>query len=298
MGGGKWTSASYAAGTSSRLASGTAFAYSGDTKSKARTQWTVHEDLDPKSVNNAGAHADKNIREALDSIEHPTTLAIAVLFDVTGSMAMYPEELAKKLPDLLGLLQQRGYVEHPQIMFGAIGDATCDRVPLQMAQFESDNRMDAHLEKIFLENGGGGQNTESYELALYFLARHTYIDCWEQRQQKGFAFIIGDESPYPAVNGAEVRAHIDEGINPQESITFEDILTEASKTWDINYVQPSGAYNASDTGTIKRWKDALGEDHFLTFDKADEICETIGIAIATQTAVADLSKLTGAPSTP
>ena len=32
-------------------------------------------------------------------------------------------------------------------MFGAIGDATCDRAPLQVGQFESDNRMDGDLEQ-------------------------------------------------------------------------------------------------------------------------------------------------------
>ena len=36
----------------------------------------------------------------------------------------------------------------PQILFGAIGDATCDRVPLQIGQFESDNRMDDDLGRI------------------------------------------------------------------------------------------------------------------------------------------------------
>ena len=58
-------------------------------------------------------------------------------------------------------------------MFGAIGDATCDRAPLQVGQFESDNRMDDDLGRILLEGGGGGQKTESYELAMYFMARHT-----------------------------------------------------------------------------------------------------------------------------
>ena len=84
-----------------------------------------------------------------------------------------PRALQAKLPQLLGLLLRKGYAAHPQIMFGAIGDATCDRAPLQVGQFESDNRMDDDLSRILLEGGGGGQKTESYELALYFMARHT-----------------------------------------------------------------------------------------------------------------------------
>ena len=149
---------------------------------------SVHPDLDPFDVGR---------RESRDSDEHPQSLAIAVLFDVTGSMGGVPRTLQKKLPKLLGLLKDSGYVSDPQLMFGAIGDATCDRAPLQVGQFESDNRMDGDLERILLEGGGGGQKTESYELAMYFMARHTATDCFEKRGKRGYLFIIGDEMPYP-----------------------------------------------------------------------------------------------------
>ena len=43
-------------------------------------------------------------RESSDSREHPQSLAIAVLFDVTGSMGHVPRVLQSKLPQLLGLL--------------------------------------------------------------------------------------------------------------------------------------------------------------------------------------------------
>jgi hypothetical protein len=96
----------------------------------------VHPALDPLGV---------RARESRDSAEHPESLAIAVLFDVTGSMGGVPRALQARLPQLLGLLLRKGYARHPQIMFGAIGDATCDRAPLQVGQFESDNRMDGDL---------------------------------------------------------------------------------------------------------------------------------------------------------
>ena len=146
MGSGHWSSDVYE--TAERLRNGkSAFSYS---DSGART---VHPDLDPFDVGQ---------RESRDSAEHPNSLAIAVLFDVTGSMGAVPRTLQKKLPKLLGLLQDGGYVRDPQLMFGGIGDATCDRAPLQVGQFESDNRMESYLQRILLEGGGGGQKTESY----------------------------------------------------------------------------------------------------------------------------------------
>src|SRR5262249_27257806 len=143
---------------------------------------------------------------------HPESLAITVLFDVTGSMLVVPERLQTKLPELYGLVLRKGYVEHPQVMFGAIGDATCDRVPLQVGQWETDNRAGDDLGNSCLEGGGGGQKTESYELAMYFMARHTAIDCYEKRGKRGYLFIVGDELPYPNVNAAEVETVIGERI--------------------------------------------------------------------------------------
>ena len=91
-----------------------------------------HPDLDPYGL---------AVRESRDSAEHPRSVAIAVLFDVTGSMREVPRTLQAKLPQLLGLLLRKGYVADPQIMFGAIGDATCDRAPLQAGAAQAGARV-------------------------------------------------------------------------------------------------------------------------------------------------------------
>src|SRR5262245_19495268 len=113
MGSGIWSTDVYDAASRYRVATGaSAFAYS---DSGART---VHPKLDPRGV---------TVRESRDCGEHPKSVAIAVLFDVTGSMGHVPRVLQTKLPQLLGLLLRKGYATDPQILFGAIGDATCDR---------------------------------------------------------------------------------------------------------------------------------------------------------------------------
>lgn len=106
------------------------------------------------------------IRESRDSVEHPESLAIAVIFDVTGSMGSVPRVLQTKLGALMRLLIQKGYVAHPQVLFGIVGDAYTDSVPLQIGQFESGLEMDDELGKFYLEGGGGGQVHETYELGI------------------------------------------------------------------------------------------------------------------------------------
>src|SRR3954451_1822673 len=216
MGSGIWSTDVYDAADRYRRATGaSAFAYS---DSGART---VHAALDPKGV---------GFRESRDSDEHPDSVAIAVLFDVTGSMGSVPPVLQQKLPQLLGLLLRKGYVKDPQILFGAIGDATCDRVPLQAGQFESDNRLDDDLGRFVLEGGGGGQMTESYELAMYFMARHTSIDCYEKRGRRGYLFIIGDEEAYSRVKPAEVREFIGDELT--EPIGIRAMVDEVRRMYD------------------------------------------------------------------
>lgn len=262
MGSGIWSTDVYAAAASYRAASGaSAFAYS---DSGART---VHRDLDPHGV---------TARESRDSGEHPDTLAVAVLFDVTGSMRGVPRTLQSRLPDLLGLLLRKGYATDPQILFGSIGDATCDRAPLQIGQFESDNRMDDDLGKILLEGGGGGQMTESYELAMYFMARHTSLDCFEKRGRRGYLFIIGDELPYPKVKRREVRQVI--GDDLRQDIPTGEIVTELTRMYDVYYILPAGAGHAGDGQVLAAWRELLGQN-VIELDDLDAVCETIALTV-------------------
>src|SRR5215469_364215 len=271
MGSGYWSADVYE--TAERLRKGkSAFTYS---DSGART---VHPSLDPFDVGK---------RESRDSAEHPNSLAIAVLFDVTGSMGAVPRTLQKKLPKLLGLLKEGGYAKHPQLMFGAIGDATCDRAPLQVGQFESDNRMDGDLERILLEGGGGGQKTESYELALYFMARHTAIDCFEKRGKRGYLFIIRDEMAYGRVKPREVSAVI--GDTLAEPIPLPAIAAEVTRRWDAYYILPEGASYQGDTEVLGFWRKLLGQNVIELAD-LDAVCETIALTIGLGEDTVDLDR--------
>lgn len=271
MGSGIWSTSVYDAAR--KMRGGTsAFAY---TSSGARK---AHRALDPKGV---------TVRESRDSDEHPQSLAIAVLFDVTGSMGHVPRVLQEKLPQLLGLLLRKGYVSNPQVMFGAIGDATCDRAPLQVGQFESDNRMDGDLERILLEGGGGGQKTESYELALYFMARHTATDCFDKRGKRGYLFIIGDEMAYGRVKPAEVAAVI--GDRLAEPVALPAIVAEVTRRWDAYYILPDGASYQGDAEVLGFWRRLLGQNVIELAD-LDAVAETIALTIGLGEDTVDLGE--------
>jgi hypothetical protein len=261
MGGGRWKASTYKAAETYRSTHNiSAFDYSDSGATK------THNELDPMGVS----------RESRDSAEHPESTPVVVPFDVTGSMRLVPRGLQTKLTALLGLLLLKGYVPHPQIMFGAIGDATTDRAPLQVSQFESDNRMDEHLGKIYLEGNGGGQKTESYELFLYWLARHVSTDAWDKRRRRGYLFLIGDEMAYPRVKAAEVRKII--GDELAGDITLEAIVREVQQRWDVYFIIPSGAAHSGDTEVLEFWRALFGQN-VIVLDDLDAVAETIALTI-------------------
>ncbi len=279
MGGGKWSTDVYDAAVRARRAAGKAdFDYDDMLKkSHPRSEWKAHDTLNPLGA---------KFRESRDSAEHPNSVAIGVLFDVTGSMRDIPVRLQKKLPQLLGLLLRKGYVEDPQILFGAIGDATCDAVPLQVGQFESDNRMDANLEHLVLEGGGGGHITESYELAMYFMARHTSIDCWEKRRKKGYLFLMGDETAYGKIKRAEVQALIGDGL--EMDVPLMEIVNELKRMYEVFFILPSGASHGGEKQILEFWRNLFGQN-VLELDDPEAVCETIALSIGLCEGTIDLS---------
>lgn len=273
MGSGHWSTDVYAARASYRASTGaSAFAYS-DGGATA-----VHPDLDPFGV---------AVRESRDSADHPESLAIGVLFDVTGSMGTVPRTLQSKLPDLLGLLLRKGYVRDPHILFGAVGDATCDRAPLQIGQFEADNRMDDDLGKILLEGGGGGQMRESYELGMYFMARHTAIDCFEKRGKRGYLFMIGDELAYPKAKRREIAKVI--GDERAKDVPIAELVRELQRKYDVYFIIPEGAYHSGSRELADFWRGLLGQN-VLYLDDLDAVCETIALTIGLAEDAIDLDE--------
>lgn len=263
MGSGIWSPNTYQARVSQR-GQQDAFAYS-------RGASGVHPSLNPHGL---------EIRESRDSNEHPDSNSIIVGLDVSGSMGAVVRAIHKDLPQLLGLLLGRKYVPHPQIMFAAFSNGTCDAVPVQVGQFESDNRMDTNLENMILGGnlaGGCDAQRESAELLLYLAARHTLIDCWEQRQRKGYLFLITDEMAYPAVKQHEVSRIF--GRNLPGDISLEAMIAETRERYHIYVIIPTTTQSGKDPQMLEFWKSHLDPQHIIQLENPDDVSETIALTI-------------------
>lgn len=230
------------------------------------------------------------VRESRDSEAHPNSIAIGLFLDVTGSMGRVPELLIRqKLGNLMDTLLDHG-IQDPQVMFSAIGDQYTDRAPLQVGQFESGAiEMNQCLSQIYLEGGGGGQARESYQLAWLIGSRHTAIDCFEKRGEKGFLFTVGDEMSWDKVEGPLLQDVL--GYQGASHLSGKALLAEAQKMYHVYHIHINETAYRNNPNVINFWKGLLGE-HFLILNDHSYLAELIASVIAMVKGI-DLDELTG-----
>ncbi|MFO0694096.1 MAG: hypothetical protein U0230_11110 [Polyangiales bacterium] len=221
-------------------------------------QRSTHPLMNPKGV---------RVRESRDSADHPESLGIVFALDVTGSMGDIPDLLARReLPRFMRLLGDAG-VRHPQVLFLAFGDATSDQASLQVGQFETTAElMDRWLTFSYLEGGGGGQDHESYEVALHFLVEHVDMDCWRKRRKRGYLFLTGDERPYPLLSRHHVEAIVGDRLD--EDVPTEAVVAAVQESFEPFFLIPDPARRPR---CERVWRDLLG-DRVVSMSSPEDTC--------------------------
>jgi len=227
-------------------------------KEEVFIQRSVHPLMNPHGV---------GMRESRDSAEHPNSLPIVFALDVTGSMGDIPDQLARKeLPGFMKALLDGG-IEDPQVMFMAVGDVTCDRGPLQVGQFESAAEdIDRWLTWSWLEGGGGGNDGESYDLAMYFAARHTDTDSIRKRGKRGYFFMTGDEPPFPQTGRSVVKGTIGDDID--QDLPLAQVSEELSHLYHPFFLIPDQRRRSR---CEARWRKVFG-DHVICLENPADTC--------------------------
>lgn len=202
-----------------------AFSYQGGASTaEATAPRTVHPILNPWNA----------VREC----QNHTPIVVAM--DVTRSRGNDSRIMYEKLPMFIGQIEMKGYVEGPAVSFAAIGDASSgDRAPIQVGQFEADNRLDEVLSSFWLEEGGGGTGQESYELMAYFYARHSVLKA-TQEGRKGFFFFVGDEGFYPTLRKDQIRSLL--GREEPADLDSKQIFEELQRLYHVFFIYPKKSF--------------------------------------------------------
>jgi hypothetical protein len=274
MGGSTWSSDAYSHLKSSYKSKSTDDIFVNNKNNSAS------DDMLPKGV---------KFRECRDSDAHPETLGVCVFLDVTGSMGRIPEAMVReKLGTLMDTLIKHD-IKDAQVLFGAIGDHHTDSAPLQVGQFESGtDELNKWLTSTWLEGKGGGQYMESYLLAWHFAARHTSLDCFEKRNQKGILFTIGDEASWDKVDAGTLKNLM--GYGEAQEISDKQILQEACRAYHVYHIHVNEGSYKDDPKIINYWKGILGE-RLIVLEDYNQIAELIASTVAIIHGI-DLDKFT------
>ena len=217
------------------------------------------------------------IRESCDSEDNPNSTPIIIACDVSGSMTPVLDKIIREeLPEFFNYVYERKPVSDPHLMFMGVGDYEYDNYPLQVTQFEADIRIAEQLSGIYLEEGGGGNNHESYLLPLWFAKNHTKIDSYTKRKKKGYIFTMGDELPQYNLNKRHLERMIVNEAFQYNSLSAEDLLTDVSKEWNVYHLLLEQGYYARRNldECRKAWKDLYGQ-HVLYVSDIDKLSEII-----------------------
>lgn len=219
------------------------------------------------------------MRESRDSEDNPQSTPVIVALDVTGSMGMIADVIARKgLGTLFTSILDRKPITDPHLMFMGIGDAECDRAPLQVSQFEADARIIEQLSQLFLEHGGGGNNSESYHFPWYFAASHTEHDSFIKRGKRGYLFTVGDEQVPQPLTRAQVKKFI--GVDIERDLSAEELLQMAQRSYDVfHIVILEGSYARGAERSVRQSWDKLMGQRVIYLSDHTKLAETIVSAI-------------------
>lgn len=257
MGGGTFNARAYASFTSSTASMKTEEIYSSR---------KLDDYLDPKNI---------KMRESRDSAGNPNSTPLIVDIDVTGSMGMLADTIARKgLGVLFTAILDKKPISDPHVMFMANGDVTCDSAPLQVSQFEADTTIIDQLTKIYIEHGGGGNNFESYNLPWYFAANFTEHDSLIKRGKRGYLFTIGDEEAPADLTAAQITKVF--GVTPQTGISNAVLLDQVQRMYDVYHIViKEGSHAKHAFGRVMAsWTPLLGQ-HVIPLDDHTLLSETI-----------------------
>jgi hypothetical protein len=186
------------------------------------------------------------------------------------------------LPTIMDGIIQKG-LKDPQLLFLAIGDHECDTSPLQVGQFESsDELLDKWLTDVWLEGGGGSNKGESYHLAWYFAAKHTAIDCFEKRRQKGFLFTIGDEPVLESIPSKSLKDIM--GSGQYENFSALTLLDKAREMYHVYHLHIKQTASGSRQGVIDGWEQLMS-DNLIVIERHEDVSKTIADIITKSVSV-------------
>ncbi len=218
-----------------------------------------------------------------ENVKTNSTAPLIIVIDETGSMGDWPATMFSKLPYLEH--ETKEYLgDDAEICFMAIGDAyEAEKYPLQVRPFAKGLELKARLKELIIEGGGGGQTTESYELAALFAAEK--VDA--PKAIKPIMIFVGDEQPYDTIDKEQAERLL--GIKLERTLTTKAVFDKLKQKYAVYIIRKpygsSGANSRSsdDARITEKWAELVGNDHIANLPEASRVVDVIFGILAKET---------------
>jgi len=214
-----------------------------------------------------------------------STAPLIIVIDETGSMGEWPKIMFSKLPYLEH--ETKEYLgDDAEFCFMAIGDAhNGETYPLQVRPFAKGLELKTRLEELVIEGNGGGQGTETYELAALFAAENISMP----KAIKPIIIFIGDEMPYSTIGFAEAQDLC--GITLEKTLTTQAVFEKLKQKMAVYFIQKSYGSGSGSANHISEddrrchdsWAKLVDEDHIAVLPSADRVVDVIFGILAKET---------------
>jgi len=224
----------------------------------------------------AAVSAGKGTKDLIaENVKTDSSAPLVIVVDETGSMGDWPATIFSKLPYLENELKE--YMgEDAEICFMAIGDAYCnEKYPLQVRPFAKGLELKDRLKELVIEGGGGGQTTETYELAALFAAEKMEIP----KAVKPVMIFIGDEQCYDSISPDHAEQLL--GIKLEKSLSTAQVFKKLKEKFSVYLIRkPYGSSSGNtlseeDRRITKHWAELLGDDHIANLPEAGRVVDVI-----------------------
>lgn len=210
---------------------------------------------------------------------------LMILCDVTGSMGEWPKVIFSKLPYLE--VEGKNYLgEDLEMCFGAIGDAYTDQYPLQIRPFSKGTALKDRMLELQIEGGGGGQLSESYELAALYAVHNVEMP----NAIKPILIMIGDEKPYTFVDSDQAQTWAK--VSLEKRLSTEKVFEQLKAKFSVYLIRKPYGRDASSSGNSissedreirAQWIELLGADRVVDLPEAGRVVDVIFGILAQET---------------
>lgn len=208
-------------------------------------------------------------------------LPIILSTDGTGSMG---ENVAKafygmgRIDAMLSGLRDRYQTD---LSFAVMQDVGDHHPVFQMSQWESDNRAAEHI-RLLVPDRAGGDETEDYDIGLWYVQYATEIDI-VRYGLKGYFFVVGDQIGRGYVTSEVIKRHLGHEMQ-RPRLTTKEICQSLLDHWHLFYVQVGSGGGGYRNEITSWWHERLGQDRVVIVPEPDLLAEVqAGLLYVTET---------------